>query len=106
MAGIYLLDCYCVIFFRYPSLLRLDEIAFEIPQRDDLFHAHNAVEWEELSLKDQKPHVPLRLRTVLRDFMRPEDQPPQHGAYFPNTIFASFLVLSGMLHGKFSYLQF
>ncbi|BCS04938.1 uncharacterized protein AKAW2_80739A [Aspergillus luchuensis] len=96
MAGIYLLDCYCVIFFRYPSLLRLDEIAFEIPQRDDLFHAHNAVEWEELSLKDQKPHVPLRLRTVLRDFMRPEDQPPQHGAYFPNTIFASFLVLSAI----------
>ncbi|GLB10319.1 hypothetical protein AtubIFM57258_006722, partial [Aspergillus tubingensis] len=96
MAGIYLLDCYCVIFFRYPTLLRLDEIAFEIPQRDDLFHAHNATEWEELSLKDQKPHVPLRLRAVLRDFMRPEGEPPQHGEYYPNTIFGSFLVLSAL----------
>ncbi|PYH68345.1 Zn(II)2Cys6 transcription factor [Aspergillus vadensis CBS 113365] len=96
MAGIYLLDCYCVIFFRYPTLLRLDEIAFEIPQRDDLFHAHNAAEWEELSSKDQKPYEPLRLRTVLRDFMRPEGQPPQRGQYFPNTIFGSFLVVSAI----------
>ena len=81
-------------------------MAFEIPQRDDLFHAHNATEWEELSLKDQKPHVPLRLRAVLRDFMRPEGEPPQHGEYFPNTIFGSFLVLSGRLQGKFPHLHF
>ncbi|GKZ33991.1 hypothetical protein AbraIFM66950_004122 [Aspergillus brasiliensis] len=96
MAGIYLLDCYCVIFFRYPTLLRLDEIAFEIPQRDDLFHARSAAEWEQLCLKYPTSHAPLRLRTVLRDFMRPEGQPPQHSDYFPNTIFGSFLVLSAL----------
>ncbi|OJJ78174.1 hypothetical protein ASPBRDRAFT_50948 [Aspergillus brasiliensis CBS 101740] len=96
MVGIYLLDCYCVIFFRYPTLLRLDEIAFEIPQRDDLFHARSAAEWEQLCLKYPTSHAPLRLRTVLRDFMRPEGQPPQHSDYFPNTIFGSFLVLSAI----------
>ncbi|GLA26403.1 hypothetical protein AnigIFM63326_003556 [Aspergillus niger] len=87
---------YCVIFFRYPSLLRLDEIAFEIPQRDDLFHAHSATEWEQSFLKDQQPHEPLRLRSALRDLMRPEGRPPQQENYFPNTIFGSFLVLSAI----------
>lgn len=95
VAGIYLLDSYCVIFFRYPTCLRLDEIAFEIPQRDDLFHAQSATEWEQLFLKDQQPHEPLRLRNALRDFMRPEGRSPQQDNYFPNTIFGSFLVLSG-----------
>ncbi|PYH62019.1 Zn(II)2Cys6 transcription factor [Aspergillus niger CBS 101883] len=96
VAGIYLLDSYCVIFFRYPTCLRLDEIAFEIPQRDDLFHAQSATEWEQLFLKDQQPHEPLRLRNALRDFMRPEGRSPQQDNYFPNTIFGSFLVLSAI----------
>ncbi|GKZ64892.1 hypothetical protein AnigIFM50267_007046 [Aspergillus niger] len=87
---------YCVIFFRYPTCLRLDEIAFEIPQRDDLFHAQSATEWEQLFLKDQQPHEPLRLRNALRDFMRPEGRSPQQENYFPNTIFGSFLVLSAI----------
>ncbi|PYH43077.1 Zn(II)2Cys6 transcription factor domain-containing protein [Aspergillus saccharolyticus JOP 1030-1] len=96
MAGIYLLDCYCVIFFRYPSQLRLNEITFAIPHRDDLFHARDATEWEQVSTQNGLPREPVRLRYVLHDLMRAEGCDPHREDYLPKTIFGSFLVLSAL----------
>ncbi|RAL16181.1 uncharacterized protein BO97DRAFT_440714 [Aspergillus homomorphus CBS 101889] len=96
MAGIYLLDCYCVIFFRYPTQLQPDELTFEIPQRDNLFHARDATEWAQLSSQDVQPRAPVRLRTALRDFMRADGLGPLHKDYVPQTLFGSFLVLSAL----------
>ncbi|RAH69829.1 Zn(II)2Cys6 transcription factor [Aspergillus aculeatinus CBS 121060] len=97
MAGIYLLDCYCVIFFRYPAQLRLEEVLFAIPERDDLFHARDTPEFEQLAGVPSEPsRAPLRVRSVLRALMRAEGRAPHRDAYLPSTVFGSFLVLSAL----------
>ncbi|PYI36222.1 hypothetical protein BP00DRAFT_432268 [Aspergillus indologenus CBS 114.80] len=98
MAGIYLLDCYCVIFFRYPSQLRLEEVLFAIPERDDLFNARDTPDFEQLAggVPSAPSRAPLRVRSVLRDLMRAEGRAPHREAYLPSTVFGSFLVLSAL----------
>ncbi|PYH81182.1 hypothetical protein BO82DRAFT_96300 [Aspergillus uvarum CBS 121591] len=97
MAGIYLLDCYCVIFFRYPTQLRIEEVLFAIPERDDLFNARDATEFEQLAAVPSEPgRKPRRVRSVLRDLMRAEGRDPHREDYLPSTVLGSFLVLSAL----------
>ncbi|RAK98768.1 Zn(II)2Cys6 transcription factor domain-containing protein [Aspergillus ibericus CBS 121593] len=97
MAGIHLFNYYCIMFYRHPTQLRITETTFEIPQRDDLFHARDAAEWERLypmNLDDRAPDT-MRLHTVLREYMRADHTNHDQGHY-PRTLLGLFLVLSGL----------
>ena len=96
MAGIHLFNYYCVMFYRHPTQLRVTETAFEIPQRDDLFNARDAAEWERFYSVGVRTRDTMRLRTVLRDYMSAGHSDADQGHY-PKTLLGLFLVLSGEL---------
>ncbi|PYI03589.1 hypothetical protein BO78DRAFT_409772 [Aspergillus sclerotiicarbonarius CBS 121057] len=95
MTGIHLFNYYCIMFYRHPTQLRITEMTFEIPQRDDLYHARNATEWEQLSTMDSGTRDPMRLRTVIRDYMSAGNNHPDEGCY-PKTPLGLFVVLSAL----------
>ncbi|PWY83863.1 hypothetical protein BO94DRAFT_586908 [Aspergillus sclerotioniger CBS 115572] len=95
MVGIHLFNYYCVMFYRHPTQLKITETTFEIPQRDDLFHARDATEWERLYSAGDRPHDTMRLRTVLRDYMSAGHSDSDQGHY-PKTLLGLFLVLSAL----------
>ncbi|OOF90378.1 hypothetical protein ASPCADRAFT_17668, partial [Aspergillus carbonarius ITEM 5010] len=95
MAGIHLFNYYCVMFYRHPTQLRVTETAFAIPQRDDLFNARDATEWERLYSVGVRTRDTIRLRTVLRDYMSAGRSDADQGHY-PKTLLGLFLVLSAL----------